>query len=450
MAAIIARLRRGDGSWPWAWMAAVAVGSFLDARDTVFTFALLVLYLACERDCDWKAKSRALAAYGVPGGAGFLLAAALMRLNPAVVENHLVVGNMAMWFSPFVIVTWLHWLAGGQVLWRGARMAPLPARVLLFAGMGYLAAFAVGYVLYQGYYGNLLSGKDGSVAAAISDWALMGGFAGVIWSLWDSWRLAARNHSRDGCATFFGCNCLTWLLLWLLGFTALSLSGFGQGWFLQFGPQRLQVFIWLPLCIVAAMGLATLSRHIQRAAWSVLLVCGVSSVAVAVLTFQSPLGRVDARGPFANLHTELMRLDDAQLIETIGKGTVLAPSPASDVVVRMKGNPVVFGIGTFNLTDQPYVELKEELEVFFDATTPDDVRQDIARRWCVAWVFCPATWPVDSVVHVQLRGATWLELVAEHGDGMVMRVQGTDTVGLSGGHSASAVGETEVTGERAP
>jgi hypothetical protein len=425
MAAIIARLQRGDRSWPWAWMLAIAVGSFLDARYTVFTFALLALYLACERECDWKAKSRALAAYGVPGGTGFLLAAALMALNPTVVENHLEVGNMAMWFSPFVVVTWLHWLAGGRVLWRGARMAPLPARVLLCAGLGYLAAFAMGYVLYQGYYGNLLSGKDGSVAAVISDWVLMGGVAGAMGALWTNERPNARNHSRDArqgastsCATFFGAlsdGTGTWLLLWLLGFTALSLSGFGQGWFLQFGPQRLQVFIWLPLCIVAAMGLATFSQRVRRVAWSALLVCGISSIAVAVFAFQSPLGRANANGPFANLHTEVMNAADGTLIEAIGEGTVLAPSPISDVVVRSKGNPVVYGIGTFNLTDQPYAELKEELAVFFDAATPDEVRQDIAKRWCVAWVYCPATWPVDPAVREQLRGVTWLEVVAEQG-----------------------------------
>jgi hypothetical protein len=453
MAAIIARLQRGDRSWPWVWMVAIVVGSFLDARYTVFTFALLLLYLACERECDWTAKRRALAAYGVPGGVGFLMAAALMRLNPAVVENHLVVGNMAMWFSPFLIVTWLHWLAGGRILWRGAHMTPLPARVLLGAGLGYLTAFAAGYVLYQGYYGNLLSGKDGSVAAAISDWALMGGVAGLIWSLWDSWRLTARNHRRDGCATFFGAlanGTGTWLLLWLLSFTAVSLSGFGRGWFLQFGPQRLQVFIWLPLCIVAAMGLATLSKRTQRIAWSVLLVCGVSSVSLAVFAFQSPLGRTNAQGPFASLHTEVMSAADGTLIEAIGEGMVLAPSPASDVVVQRKGNPVVYGIGTFNLTDQPYAELKEELEVFFDAKTPDAVRQDIAKRWCVAWVYCPATWPVDSVVREQLRATSWLELVSEHGDGMVLRVQGTDTVRYSSGHGVPAVGHIDVTNESTP
>lgn len=433
---IISRVGRKGESWPWGWMAAIAIGSFLDARYTVFTFALLAMYLACCRGLGRRAVLRALLSYGLPGGAGFLVATALMGMNPVVVENHLAVANMAMWFSPFLLVTWLHWLVGGRAVWRGAATSPAWARALLFGGAGYLVAYALGYVLYQGYYGNLLSGRDGSVAAAISDWALTGGVAGVGWAGWTGRHAAPPMPRGDGCAPLFGApsdGTGTWLLVWLLGFTAVSLSGFGQGWFLQFGPQRLQVFIWLPLCIVAAMGLATFSPRVQRVAWCVLLLCGMSSVAVALLAFQSPLGRLDGRGPFAALHTESIRLDDEQLLGAIGEGTVLAPAPASDVVVRVKGNPVVYGIGTFNLTDQPYDELKEEIDTFFDADTPDAVRRDIASRWCVTWIYCPATWPVDSAVREQLRVGTWLALVAEEGDGMVLRVQGTDTAGTPAG-----------------
>lgn len=417
LGAIIARVRAGKATWPWGWMLAIAVGSFLDARYTVFTGALLVLYLACNQGTGRPTISRALLAYGVPGGLGFLLAAALMRLNPSVVENHLVVGNMAMWFSPFVLVTWLHWVMGGRVMWRDTRMTPLWACMLLFAGAGYLIAFALGYLAYQSYYGNLLTGHDGSVAAAISDWALVGALGGAFAF---QGRSEGLGRSEDDTTT-------TWLLLWLVGFTALSISGFGQGWFLQFGPQRLQVFIWLPLCVVAAMGLATMPSAIRRIAWCTLLVCGVSSVAVAVFAFQSPLGRRDAQGPFATLHAEVMKVRDGALLESIGEGTVLAPSPASDVVVRQKGNPVVFGIGSFNLTDQAYSELKEEVDTFFAPGTPDAVRRDIVDRWCVAWVYCPATWPVDEEVRAQLRTSAWLELVAEERDGMVLRVRESST-----------------------
>ena len=43
---------------------------------------------------------------------------------------------------------------------------------------------------------------------------------------------------------------------------------------------------------------------------------------------------------------------------------------------------------------------------------------------------------LDPAVREQLRGAAWLDLVAEQGDGLVLRVQGTDTAGHSGEHSA--------------
>jgi hypothetical protein len=193
------------------------------------------------------------------------------------------------------------------------------------------------------------------------------------------------------------------------------------------------VFIWLPLCIVAAMGLATLSPRVQRAVWRILLVCGVSSIAVAVLAFQSPLGRAHADGPFADLHPEVLRVDDGRLIEALGEGMVLAPAPASDVVVRRKGNPVVFGIGTFNLTDRS-----------------DNVRRDIATRWCVAWVYCPATWPVNPAVREQLRAADWLVVVAEQGDGMVLRVQGTDTAWYTGEPGTLTVDEGVLTSVPVP
>lgn len=413
LGAIIRQLREANGKPPWGWMAAIAAGSFLDARYTVFTFGLLVLYLMCHRGLDRGAILRAIITYALPGGTGFLVALSLMRTNPVVVENHLAIANMAMWFSPFVLVTWLHWLVGGRILWHGARIAPLLPRVLLFAGTGYLAAFGVCYLVHQAYYGNLLAGRDGSVAAASSDWALGGILAGAFAIYW--------RPMRDSRAVPEAT--MTWLLLWLIGFTAFSLSGFGHGWFLQFGPQRLQVFIWLPLCIVAAMGLGTMSSAWCRLAWCVLLLCGVSSVAVAVFAFQSPLWRIEGQGPWALLHPEIMQKSDALLISQLGDGTVIAPVPASDVVVRQTGNPVVFGIGSFNLTDQPYGELKEEVDAFFDADTPDSVRRDIAERWCVAWVYCPSTWPVDAVVREQLRTSNWLEVIAEQGDGMVLRIR---------------------------
>lgn len=415
LGAVLQDLERSETRVAWGWTVAVLAGSFLDARFAAFTFGLLLLYLFCHGAYDTRRKKRALLAYGLPGGAGFLLAGALMRLNPAVIGNHQSAGAMAMWFSPFVVVTWLHWIGAGPIIAGGSRRATGSVRLLLGAGLGYLAAYAAGYFLYQMYYGNLLAGRDGSVAAAISDWALPGALAGAVWAWWKAPVSDSASETPVDPA-------VSWLLLWLVGYTALSLSGFGGGWFLRFGPQRLQVFLWLPLCALAAMGLAAWTRPWRRAAYSVLVGCGVCSMGVAAFAFQSPLGRTGAAGPYPELHAEIMHEADARMMDSLGDGMLLAPAPAGDIIVRRRGNPVVFGIGSFNLTDRPYAEPRAAADVFFDLETPDATRRAIARNWCVDWVYCPATWPVAAATREHLKAEPWLEVVAEEGDGMVLRV----------------------------
>lgn len=416
LGSVLQGVKRGDAPLHWGWLVAIFLGTFLNARYGVFAFGVLVLYMfahGTNGGMDWK---RALLAYGLPVAAGFLLAGALGRLNPAVVENVLEVGNMALWFSPLVIVTWLHAIVLAPSVTRHLKDSPLRVRLLLFGGLGYLAAYGIGYFLYQGYYGNLLNGRDGSVAAAVSDYALLGALEGVIWA-WQGRMATPENRSAKSSAM------AQWLLLWLVGYTALALSGFGQGWFLRFGPQRLQVFLWLPLCTLAAMGLATWPAWWRRMAYGVLLGCGITSIAVATLVFQSPVGRAGAQGPYAHLHAENMHAIDARLMDALGEGTVLAPAPASDVVVRRRGNPVVFGIGSFNLTDVPYVELRAVVDTFFSPETPDEARREIATDWCVDWIYCPHTWPMDPSTRDQLRAVPWLEMMADDGDGMVFRVR---------------------------
>ncbi|MBX3178838.1 MAG: hypothetical protein KF886_15900 [Candidatus Hydrogenedentes bacterium] len=407
------RAARGGGTVSPAWMAAIGVAGFLNARFAVFSFGLLALFvLFSGARLDARA-ARALGRWAIPAAAGVLCSALLMRLNPATVENHQTAGAMAIWFSPFVIATGLHWVAAWPAIARGWRVAPARTRVLLGAGMGYLAAYAIGYVVYQTYHGNLLAGRDGSVAAAISDPALLGALAGAAWA----WRRRGARETTEPDET------PPWILVALIGFTALALSGFGQGWFLRFGPQRIQVLLWLPLCMAAAAGLAHWRMPAGRAIGGALVGMGVLSAAVALLFFQSPLGRAGAAGPYPALHTEVMHVDDAALMERIGGGTVLAPAPASDVIALRRGNPVVYGIGSFNLTTVPHARVRGAVETFFDPATPDAEREAIAREWCAAWIYCPATWPVPEATRTRLAAAAWLEQVADRGAGMLLRVR---------------------------
>ncbi len=410
------RADRGRRAWQALWFVPVLAGSFINARYAVFTLGVLILYLVAARGPS-PSRWRRAALYAVPAFAGGMIAYAVLRMNPVSMRNHVDVGNMAMWFSPFVCVAWLHLLVLARPLWRSASRLERPLQYAAAASAGYLAAYAGFYVLYQGYYGNLFSGRDGSVAAAISDVSLLGAVAGAAawWGFrrwW--WREAPRSEART----------YDWTVLWLLGFLAVSLSGFGAGWFLRFGPQRVQVFLWLPLCLFAAVGLSKMKRPSRYAAWSALLGFGMLSSAVAALFFQAPLGRAEARGPYMQHHAEVMSLDDALLIEAIGAGTVLAPVLASDAVVLAKGNPVVFGIGSFNLTRVPYLELRGATETFFAAGTADAERQAIAERYEVDYVYCPDTWAVAPKTVSALEGTAWLELVKTSGRGAVFQVVG--------------------------
>jgi len=414
--AAIRRIHGHDRSQVWPGSLALAAASFLDARFAAFSGGLLVLYVLCQDSVPYPEKRRALLSFGIPAAAGFFLALALMRSNPAVIGNHREAGAMAMWFSPLVVVTWLHWLAAGRPCFHAMRSGTPTIRLLLGAGTGYLIAYAVGYLIYQTYYGNLLAGRDGTVAGAVSDWALMGALIGVCYARWNRWKAGAASDDVERAH-------IQWLTLWLVGYTAIALSGFVQGWFLQFGPQRVQVFLWLPLCTLAAVGLTGLPKLWRRCVYTILLACGISSIAVATIAFQSPLGRAAARGPYAVLHPEVMHVIDRGLQQAIGEGTVLAPPPASDIIVHMHGNPTVFGIGSFNLTDRPHEDLQVIIDSFFSPETDDETRRAIARDWCVDWIYCPHTWPVNATTRAQLLEATWLELVAQTGDGLVLKVR---------------------------
>ncbi len=406
------RWTRGAGSrLPWGGLVALLLASFLNARYGTFTSILMLMYLLLEGTATPKRRVLAAGYFPLVSGLGVRLAFLLLRSNPAVVENHVVVGNMAMWFSPFILVAGCPLLIGAPYIYQRIQGAQRLLRILLSATVGYLVAYAIGYLLYQGYYGNLLRGNDGAVAAAISDGALLGALPGLLWG----WR-----HRGDAASVPAVPD---WILLWFLSFTALSLSGFGQGWFLRFGPQRLQIFLWLPLAILAAQGLIWMAPSRRMVAQGIVLGMGLTSMGVALIAFQTALGRHNAEGPWPALHAESMSLIDQRLLEHLGAGTVLAPAPASDVVVRQRRNPVVFGVGSFNLTDQAYPMLAETVAAFLDPTSSEATRKQIADTWCVDWIYLPHTWPVAEDTRTALDVTPWLEAVRHEGRGAVYRVK---------------------------
>lgn len=407
------RENRAGALYPWVFP--LLLGTFINARFGMFSLLLMVLYLVLASHLALNTRARLSPWFAVPIILGSLASYAVMRLNPTVRQNHLEVANMAMWFSPFVCAAWLHLLVAAKQAVRGVAGLPRWAWIAGIATLGYLAAYAALYVFYQGYYGNLLTGRDGSVAAAVSDWALLGALAGIGFAL----RFPARREPR-GEAAFFA--------LWFLLFAAVALSGFGQGWFLQFGPQRLQVFLWLPLCVLVAAGINGMPRKRAGVALAVLLACGAASVAVALLYFQGPLGRAAARGPYPTLHAEVMSEADARLMARAWQdGRVLTTAPAADVFALGRGNPVVFGVGSFNLTDLPYTMLREQVRCFFDPATSEAERACMVDEWQALYIYCPDTWPVDVRTVAALRDTDWIEEVAAEGRGALFRVKAGKT-----------------------
>lgn len=410
LAALIQAERTGRMRELFLWAAPWALCAFINARFAVFSSGLALLYLA-RTDITLSLRRRAplLAAFALPAAVGCAASAALMRINPAVVGNHMAEGAMFMWFSPFIIAAWLHLLAAARPIWHSARQMPGIWRYAIGGLIGYLFAYGLCYGLYQVYWGNLLTGRDGSTAANISDWALLGVIPGMLVSL----RRAHCAAPRD----------TDWVVLWFLAFTAVAMSGWGGGWFLRFCPQRIQVFLWLPLCVLVAAGLETWKPVLRRAAYALMLGCGVMAIFVAVFMFQGPLGRTGAQGPYKEQHCEIMRLADAALMRQIGEGTVMAPKPASDIIVWTQGNPVVFGTGSFNLTTLPYSEVSGAAARFFSPAVDDTERHDLARHWCVDYVYCPDTWPVAPATLSALRAASWLEEHASEGGAVLFRVR---------------------------
>lgn len=395
------------------WIAGLllAPGVFIDMRYGVFTLGLACLYLWFQSRAALPERLRLGAAFAAPAALGGALGTCLMRTNPTVIENHIQVGNMEMWLSPFLATAVFHLvLIPGEVKRSGQRF-PLFMRLCNSVGSGYLIAFTLFFLLYQAYYGNLLIARDAAAAARVSDWALVGALAGGLYAV----RLPMRGERAEH----------DWVVIWMLAFVALAISAFGQGWFLRYGPQRIEVLIWLPMSVVSAVALDHWNKRRPRAArllTGIMIGCGLCSIGVSTLCFQAPLDYKPHRSPYRELHNEVMTLDDAKTMAETGPGTVLAPILCSDIFVRQRGNATVFGTGTFNMTDQLYTRLEGDVRAFYAPKTPDAVRKAFAAEWCVDYVYCPDTWPIADETVAQLRAAPWLEEVAANGRAALFRV----------------------------
>lgn len=411
--ALFLRYERQGRRFAWPACLLLAAGTFINMRYGPLAWSILAL---CLIDRPGAPRLRAELAGIALGGVLLGLAAAVTAhyAHPRLLENAYHTVRQAMWLSPFVCAAALHSITVPQrVVFALARSRGLP-RALGFAACGYLAAFAALFLAYQVYYGNLLIARDAAAALAISDWALAGGLLGAGAAFLFR-RFSAEAGARPP---------QSWVSLWLLLFTAGAVSAFAQGRFLGFSPQRLMVFLWLPLCLLSAETLTDWGtrRRIPCALTSAAFaVAGVSSILVSALFFHGPVGRVPGKGPFARLHTEIMSSADAELLDAVRPGRVLAPMPFGDIASLRPGVGAVHGVGALQ-ADIAYLETEQAVSRFFSADGDDAFRRRFVRERRVDYVYCPDTFPVDEAVVRRLRAARWLRVAAEGGRGVLFQV----------------------------
>jgi hypothetical protein len=337
---------------------------------------------------------------------GLLVAEGFVGLNPATKQNHYDAGGMAMWFMPFVAATGLLWILSVRGLLRE------PGRLGIWgAGLaGLLIAYSLLYVAYQVYYGTGWRGAEAGVAGSVSDWALLIGFmvGGVVW---------AKHRNKHGGDR------VDWVWIWLLGVVCVSLGGFGQGWFLNLGPQRAQVLIWLPLCILAGRGIGDGSRA-AGAVFLGAIICGLVSIAGSFACVQGPWAYARGVRLFPETRCDVIKEQDCRVLEMIPVGKrVIAPLPAADVAYVMRGAIPVFAYGSFNLADVRHRVLEEETGQFFAKGIGEERRQQIIRERRVEYVWCPVSWGLYADIEGELRQMRGLRVVGEEKGGLLFHVE---------------------------
>ena len=417
LASVIHSAGQGQGRVRPAALILLLLTAWFNARLGPLFWMAAGCFLLLREDIPPAARVRMLALAAVPVFVGCAAAALQLRLNPSAGENVSELLRRCAWFGSLLSLCCWHLFAVPAGLHKAFDGLSRWSRGLAGAAAGYLAAFALLYGAHQFYYGNLLAGGDTAAAIRISDWALPGAAAGFLAGLWR--RGAQRAPSG-----------VAWLGLWLLLSLAVAVSAFGQGWFLRFMPERVIAVLGLPLAAVSAEGLARI-RTCRPAAASVLLSlmigCGLCSIAVGALCLQGPLGQVPGAGPFQWTHSEIMSPVDERLIGKIEAGVVAAPASQpplfGDIIVRR--NPrtrTIFGQPSLEFGGINMLAMSRELQRFFRADAESAFRRTFLEQWCVDYVYCPETRPVDPAVLDQLAAAAGLQLVARESRAALFRV----------------------------
>lgn len=392
------------------------VTAVLNLRLGPLFWALGGLYLAAGSKNEGAFRLKLMVATALPVVAGSAIFISLLWQHPSYGVNVADITPNCVLLLPLLFGTVFHWPAVAVAVGRVRAGMPAPILHCLTALGAYLLGYVTLYLGHQLWFGNIWAGGDMNAAVWASDGALV--------TLLPLYFLIRRCVGPPQGDLPESPHC--WIALWFLGVLVVSLLALGQGWFLRFSPQRLMVLMGVPLALMTAVGLQQMKGGWRRV-WLVLLLGGgVLSNTVAALWFQGPLGHEPGKGPFAWLHYEYMAKADAQLIRHLPPGTVAVPawSPIAfgEVLVHQGDYQILGGPGAMNLGDQRLGPLQEAVNQFFSLEGTDATRQAFVTEWCVDYIYCPATCPVDGGVVAEFVAADWLVPIATDGNGAVFLV----------------------------
>ncbi len=393
----------------------------------VMAFIVTMFYLVFGSSAEARFRLSAAGLLFVATAGPWAFSFWMVTQSPTYLEDARVNAAQALWFGPLVCASLFHVAASAPAIRRTMPALPLIGRSLVAGGAGYLATFAVLYLGFQAYWGNWVAGGDYGAAVAVSDWSLLGGIAGVSWIVSRHRGLLPLPDSpfkREEKDTQVG-----WIVIWLLAFVCVGISAFGQGWFLRLTPTRFGWMLGPPLALLAAIGLSHIAEsrpRVARTLFATLVLCGTTSILVSAFYFIGPWGRQPGEGLFAGSHCEYMTEADASMLAEYNGGVFLAPAQGSpyfgDVIAMRPNAKVIYGLGTYDFSDQMMTDLGPRVDRFYSPLTTDDERRDFAREFCVDWVYCPDTVPVATETIEQLRQTTWLRQHVEAGRGVLFSV----------------------------
>jgi hypothetical protein len=410
----------------------LAIAGTLNMRVAPMIAGIGVLYLLLGSTQRWHTRWSMTLPWVLSAVIGMSLYWGVTQLHATYLTNVARVTQEVALLIPLITATFWYWLLAKPSAARAMIELPWWAWYLACSLTGYISAYCFLYIGYQVYYGNWWYGGGTSAALFVSDYALVGLGIGVFvgfflrWTAlrpgreFETWRAASDTPAPLD-------RTQAWIVIWALAAFALAVSATGGGWFMRFTPERFLVILGVPLSILAAAGVYVLPRWLGRTIYAICIACGITSIAVASAYFQGHAGRTPgADQPFDYLHYAHMTSEDARLLTRLPEGTVIAPpwSPIafSEVLALRPNTIVVGGPGAMNIGNMPFARLQADVKAFFAVETDDKGRRNIARRYCLDYVYCPDTCPVSPILLREFQRSGWLKPLAATGDGRIYLV----------------------------